>query len=249
MVVSIRRLRKHCLLGQRDLPEVNCQLASYVLRITINKLRITFYEFLFETITILYKLAYWAGVIAQVVIRYPYQQTAKAGVKTGQRVSRTERILLLLLTIFAGLIPLVYSLTHWLDFDNYHLPVWLGLCGLLLLVLSLFIFWRAHFDLKANWSPSLEIHLDHTLVTDGIYRLVRHPMYLSQLLWALAQILLIQNWLAGPLNLFFFIPFYFLRSRAEEKMMLDRFGDQYRVYMQKTGGIFPFGHCVESKGK
>jgi protein-S-isoprenylcysteine O-methyltransferase Ste14 len=199
--------------------------------------------------TILYKLAYWAGLIAQVVIRYPYQQTAKAGLKTVQRVSRTENILLVLLTLFAGLIPLVYSLTHWLDFANYHLPIWLGVFGLLLLVFSLFAFWRAHFDLKANWSPSLEIRLNHTLVTDGIYRLVRHPMYLSQLLWALAQILLMQNWLAEPINLLFFIPFYFLRSRAEEKMMLDRFGDQYRVYMQNTGGIFPIGHGVESKEK
>ena len=188
---------------------------------------------------ILYKLAYWAGVIAQVVIRYPYQKTAREGQKTEQRVSRTENILLVFLSVFAVLIPLVYSLTHWLDFANYRLPAWLGSCGLLLLVFSLFVFWRAHFDLKANWSPSLEIRLDHTLVTDGIYRLVRHPMYLSQLLWALAQILLMQNWLAGPLNLLFFIPFYFLRLRAEEKMMLDRFGEQYRLYMQTTGGIIP----------
>ena len=192
--------------------------------------------------TILYKLFYWAGVIAQIVIRYPYQQTAKTGAKTVQRVSRTENILLVLLTIFAGLIPLVYSITHWLDFANYHLPVWLGICGLLLLVFSLFVFWRAHFDLKANWSPSLEIRADHTLVTDGIYHLVRHPMYLSQLLWALAQILIMQNWLAGPLNLLFFIPFYFLRSRAEEKLMLDRFGDEYQGYLKKTGGIIPKVH-------
>ena len=189
--------------------------------------------------TLLYKLAYWAGVIAQIVIRYPYQQTAKTGVKTEQRVSRTENILLVLLTVFAGLIPLVYSIGHWLDFANYRLPVWLGLCGLLLLLCSLFVFWRAHFDLKANWSPSLEIRLDHTLVTNGIYRLVRHPMYLSQLIWALAQILLLQNWLAGPLNLLFLIPFYFLRARAEEKMLLDRFGDEYRAYMDNTGGMIP----------
>jgi protein-S-isoprenylcysteine O-methyltransferase Ste14 len=190
-------------------------------------------------LTILFKIAYFAGMIAQIVIRYPYQKLAKAGEKTEQHVSRTENILLVLLTIMSGLIPLVYALTHWLDFANYTLPPWLGLLGLLLLIFSLFVFWRAHFDLKANWSPSLEIHLDHTLVTDGIYRLVRHPMYLSQLLWALAQILLLQNWLAGPLNLLFCIPFYFLRSHAEEKMMLDRFGEQYRAYMQTTGGIIP----------
>ena len=78
-------------------------------------------------------------------------------------------------------------------------------------------------------------------MTDGIYRFVRHPMYLSQLLWAIAQILLMQNWLAGPLNLLFFIPFYFLRTFAEEKMMHDRFGDAYRDYMNDTGGLIPRG--------
>ena len=197
--------------------------------------------------TILFKLTYWAGVIAQVVIRYPYQKISKEGAKTVQRVSRTENILLVLLTLVTGVIPLVYALTGWLDFANYHLPVWLGIAGLLLLVFSLFVFWRAHFDLKSNWSPSLEIRRDHTLVTDGIYRLVRHPMYLSQLLWALAQILLLQNWLAGPLNLLFFILFYSLRSRAEEKMMLERFGDQYRDYMQTTGALIPRAGKVENK--
>jgi protein-S-isoprenylcysteine O-methyltransferase Ste14 len=191
--------------------------------------------------TIIFELVYWAGMIAQVVVRYPYQKTAKVGLKTGQHVSLTENILLVLLTLVAAVIPLVYSLTHWLDFVNYHLPTWLGLCGLLVLVLSLFVFWRAHFNLKTNWSPSLEIRADHILVTYGIYRLVRHPMYLSQLLWAIAQILLIQNWLAGPLSLLFFIPFYFLRSFAEEKMMLDRFGDAYRDYMKSTGGLIPKG--------
>jgi protein-S-isoprenylcysteine O-methyltransferase Ste14 len=49
----------------------------------------------------------------------------------------------------------------------------------------------------------------------------------------------LQNWLAGPLDLIFFIPFYLLRVQAEEKMMLDRFGDQYREYMKNVGGLVP----------
>ncbi len=76
-------------------------------------------------------------------------------------------------------------------------------------------------------------------MTSEIYGILRHPMYASQLLWVIAQILLMQNWLAGPLDLLFFIPFYFLRVRAEEKMMLDAFGNAYREYMEKVGGIFP----------
>lgn len=189
--------------------------------------------------TLLYKLVYWAGMLAEVVIRYPYQKTAREGVKTDQRVSRTETILLTLMTLVALVIPLVYSLTPWLDFANYHLSAWMGVGGMLLLVFSVFIFGRAHRDLKTNWSPSLEICRDHTLVTDGIYRIIRHPMYLSQSIWVIAQILLLQNWLAGPLDLLFFIPYYFLRVRAEEQMLLDAFGDAYREYMKKTGGLVP----------
>ena len=64
-------------------------------------------------------------------------------------------------------------------------------------------------------------------------------MYASQWLWVIAQILLLQNWLAGPIDLLVFIPFYLLRVQAEEKMMLETFGDQYRQYMKETGGVIP----------
>jgi protein-S-isoprenylcysteine O-methyltransferase Ste14 len=159
--------------------------------------------------------------------------------KTVQRVSATENILLGLMSVVGLLIPLIYTATNWLDFTNYHLPTWMGWLGGLVLAGSLLVFARGHRDLKSNWSPSLEIRQDHTLVTNGIYHYLRHPMYASQLLLYIAQILLLQNWLAGPLGLVFFIPFYILRVQAEEKLMLDTFGSQYSEYMNKVGGVFP----------
>ncbi len=144
---------------------------------------------------------------------------------------------LLFLTMF--LLPLVYSATSWLDFANYSLPVWAGWVGVILILLALFVFWRSHADLGLNWSPTLEIRTEHNLITNGIYGYIRHPMYASQWIWVFAQPLLLQNWIAGFLNLLVFIPFYFLQVRAEEKMMLDTFGDEYREYMNKTGAVFP----------
>jgi protein-S-isoprenylcysteine O-methyltransferase Ste14 len=64
-------------------------------------------------------------------------------------------------------------------------------------------------------------------------------MYASQWVMSLAQILLLQNWLAGPAGLICFIPFYFLRAPAEEKMMLEIFGQEYRQYMENVGGVIP----------
>ena len=51
--------------------------------------------------------------------------------------------------------------------------------------------------------------------------------------------MLLQNWIAGWLNLIIFVCFYFLRVRAEEQLMIEQFGDQYRTYMQKVGAVFP----------
>jgi len=58
-------------------------------------------------------------------------------------------------------------------------------------------------------------------------------------LWAIAQVLLIHNWIAGPAFLVIFLPLYFLRVPREENLMLETFKDQYRQYMHKTGRIIP----------
>ena len=73
----------------------------------------------------------------------------------------------------------------------------------------------------------------------GIYGVIRHPMYASQWLLAIAQPLLLQNWIAGFLNLLVFIPFYLFRVKAEEQLMIEQFGDRYRTYMHKVGGVLP----------
>ena len=184
-------------------------------------------------------IVYWIGLIAEIAIRAPLQKRWKTAAKAEQRVSQTERILLGLLWVVMFILPLIYSVTGWLDFADYTLPTWMGWLGVVLMACALFVFTRAHMDLKSNWSPSLEIFESHTLVTSGIYKYIRHPMYASQWIWVIAQILLLWNWVAGPLDLLFFIPFYILRVRAEEKMMLDTFGDPYREYMKKTGGVIP----------
>jgi protein-S-isoprenylcysteine O-methyltransferase Ste14 len=188
---------------------------------------------------IVFKIIYWAGIVLQIVIRTPFARAVRSKPKTAQRVSATEKFLLGLMTVVGIVIPLIYSVTPWLGFANYHFPTWMGWLGGVVLAGGLFVFAQGHKDLKTNWSPSLEIRQDHTQVTNGIYHYIRHPMYASQMLFNFAQILLLQNWLAGPPAFAFFILFYLLRIRAEEKMMLDTFGSQYSEYMQKVGGLFP----------
>jgi protein-S-isoprenylcysteine O-methyltransferase Ste14 len=188
-----------------------------------------------------FEIVFWAAIIAEMAIRAPISQKQRKEAKSERRVNRQETVMLGLLFLAMFFLPLFYSATTWLDFANYSLPIWAGWLGVIVILLALFIFWRSHADLGLNWSPSLEIRTEHKLITNGIFGYIRHPMYASQWIWVIAQPLLIQNWIAGFLNLFVFIVFYFLRVRAEEKMMLDTFGDEYREYMNRTGAVFPKG--------
>lgn len=187
----------------------------------------------------IFEISYWSALVVEMVVRAPINKERQKEKMTEQRVSSQEKNLLILLLTGMFIVPLIYSASNWLDFANYSLPTWAGWLGVVFIILALIVFWRAHADLKTNWSPSLEIREKHELITHGIYGYIRHPMYASQWLWVIAQPLLLQNWLAGWLDLFVFILFYVLRVRAEEKLMIDTFGDQYRDYMKKVGGVFP----------
>jgi protein-S-isoprenylcysteine O-methyltransferase Ste14 len=64
-------------------------------------------------------------------------------------------------------------------------------------------------------------------------------MYSAFWLWALAQLLLLPNWIAGPAGLVGFGILFFGRLGREEQMMLEKFGDEYRAYMARTKRIIP----------
>ncbi len=182
---------------------------------------------------------YFAVIVIEIIIRAPINQKRKQEKMRERHVTTREKVLFALLSLGGFLIPIVYTATNWLDFADYNLPIWAGWLGALLAAGAVFVFWRGHADLGLNWSPSLEIREKHELITHGIYGVIRHPMYASQWLLVIAQPLLLQNWIAGFLGILVFIPLYFLRVRAEEQLMVEQFGDQYRMYMQKVGAIFP----------
>jgi protein-S-isoprenylcysteine O-methyltransferase Ste14 len=154
-----------------------------------------------------------------------------------------DKVLLLLSGVGMQLIPIVYLLTGWLDFADYGLPtvasLTLGVLGALVFAVGIWLLWRSHADLGRNFAPTLQIVKDHALVTDGVFRRIRHPMYAAHLLWGIGQLLLLQNWIAGPAFVVVQIPLYLRRIPAEERMMLEQFGDEYRQYMNRTGGLFP----------
>ena len=179
------------------------------------------------------------GLAVGTFIRKWYSKGRRRDRITDDRTEGPVMWVLMSLWGVAQILPIFYVLTSWLDFANYHLPTWAGLAGAAIFVAGLWLLWRSHADLGRNWSPSLQIKEGHALETDGVYQHIRHPMYAAHLLWGIGQALLIQNWIAGWGGLVLFIPICLLRVPPEERMMLEKFGEEYRSYMERTGGIIP----------
>ncbi|MBN1274085.1 MAG: isoprenylcysteine carboxylmethyltransferase family protein [Candidatus Aminicenantes bacterium] len=149
-------------------------------------------------------------------------------------------IVLLGLSGIGMVVPLIYIFSPIMDFADYNLPLWIGWLGAVLFAAAVWLLWRSHVDLGRNWTPTLGLRKGHELITTGIFKYIRHPMYAAHILWAVAQALMLHNGIAGFSLLVVFVPQYLSRVKAEEWMMLERFGEQYRNYMKKTGRIFPY---------
>lgn len=133
---------------------------------------------------------------------------------------------------------LVYIVApHSASWSSVDLPAWLRWSAVAasapVLVL---VFWILG-ALGRNFSTSLVA--SETLVTDGPYRLVRHPLYAAFLLLWIVLALLSANWFVGAAGIAGFAIVLVVRTPKEERLLLGLFGDEYRVYMQRTGRIVP----------
>jgi protein-S-isoprenylcysteine O-methyltransferase Ste14 len=137
------------------------------------------------------------GLIVYVAIRGRFGARTKHNQKVVSRVDTRDRALVGVVFVGNIILPALYLFTPWLGFADYLLPELAPWCGTAIMVIALWLFWRSHVDLGLNWSITLEMRKDHELIVHGVYRRIRHPMYAAIFLFAIAQGLLLQNWLAG----------------------------------------------------
>ena len=185
------------------------------------------------------KLIFVGLVIGWYLIRYEHARRSRREKVVLSARGPLETALLIISLLGLGLVPLVYVATGIPRFAAYSFHPSLAWLGSFFAIAALGMFHLTHRALGRNWSISLDVREKHELVTNGIYRRVRHPMYSAFWLWAIAQALLLPNWAAGFAGLAGFGILFFGRVTREERMMLETFGDSYRAYMARTGRIFP----------
>ena len=164
--------------------------------------------------------------------------------RTGEKLDRRQEGLLILVAMrpigLAGMLGMIAYLINpaWMAWASVPLPVWLRWLGVGLGPFAGALFVWTFRSLGRNLTDTVVTRKEHTLVTTGPYRWVRHPFYISAALAVLANSLAAANWFlfaTGCLAVLLLM----IRSRKEEANLIARFGDDYRTYMQRTGRFVP----------
>jgi protein-S-isoprenylcysteine O-methyltransferase Ste14 len=141
-----------------------------------------------------------------------------------------------------GLITLGYALSfsigatkigrlnHWDAF--FALGVGLAVSGLMIRIYSIQ-------TLKQYFTYSVAKVADHQLVETGLYKVIRHPGYLGQLMIFLGISISLSNWLSILAMMLPVALGYSYRIKVEERFMFEQFGEKYLAYQQRTKKIIP----------
>jgi protein-S-isoprenylcysteine O-methyltransferase Ste14 len=164
--------------------------------------------------------------------------------QTGEEISTKEEgsLILTLRTIFGlgmWLSTLIYFINpRWLAWAQYSLSVefrWMA-AGIMTVCIPLF-YWLFS-SLDTNITRTVVTRQEHQLVTHGPYRWIRHPLYTIGAVFFLSLSVLAANWFLLILMLIGFSTIM-ARTPIEEAKLIERFGDEYRSYMEQTGRYLP----------
>jgi len=164
--------------------------------------------------------------------------------RTGEKLDRRQEGLFILVTLrlvgIAGMAGLIAYLINpaCMLWAAVPLPVWLRWAGVgLALLAGLLMVWMFR-TLGRNLTDTVVTRKQHTLVINGPYRWIRHPLYTAAAMLALATFLAAANWffLAAGGVVFLLLA---IRTRKEEQNLIARFGDDYRNYLQRTRRFVP----------
>ncbi len=141
--------------------------------------------------------------------------------------------------VFLSVLASYFVAPHFVDWAAIPLPDWIRWAGLALGYANLPLLWWIESTLGKNFNTTLHLREGHTLVTAGPYRWVRHPMYTLFVVMLVGSLLLTANWFIGLGGLLALGIVMIVRTPKEEAQLLEKFGDEYREYAERTGRFLP----------
>ena len=168
----------------------------------------------------------------------------KADKETGEKVSRkVDGSAMMNIIRFGGLIlwlsPIVYLVNpNWMNWSKIGMPDSIRWLGVGIGVLCAFGIYWLFSSIGSGITPTSATRKEHKLVTRGIYRWIRHPLYTIGSSFIVSFGMMADNWFITAFGILAFI-LMASRTPKEEANLIEKFGDEYREYMKRTGRYLP----------
>ena len=185
-----------------------------------------------------------AAVILLTSMSISFYYRLKADRETGEKVSRKVdgNVMMNVIKLFGLLLwlsPFVYLLNPvWMAWSKIGLPEWVRWLGVVTGIFSTTGVYWLFSSIGSGITPTSATRQQHQLVTSGPYRWIRHPLYTFGSSLFLAFGMMADNWFIAVLGILAFIAMA-IRTPKEEANLIEKFGDEYREYMQRTGRFLP----------
>ena len=95
-------------------------------------------------------------------------------------------------------------------------------------------------SLGKSYGIRMDLYEGHRLVTEGPYRITRHPMYLGIVSFHMGATIAMESLALLVITLVYVIPFTLVRIRAEDQVLAAGFGEEFRAFSGRVPAFMPF---------
>ena len=185
-------------------------------------------------------------VAPRTVLDWPWMALGLYWLATALRTKKTavgERSSLRVVRLSILAFMLVLLLTRWLRIGRLawrFVPDRAGIAwaGVVVTALGVALAIWARWHLGRNWSDKVVLKVDHELIRSGPYAYLRHPIYTGVLVAVAGTALAVGEWHA-VLAFALLFTHYYVKAMREEKILTDKFGEEFIQHKQRTGFFLP----------
>jgi protein-S-isoprenylcysteine O-methyltransferase Ste14 len=127
----------------------------------------------------------------------------------------------------------------WLRENFIEHTNFVGIIGLSTCIIGAIIACMSRYLLGKNWSLSIQRKENHQLIQSGIYKVIRHPIYLGLLLLFIGNAIIVGDYRGIIAIVIVFVSFW-IKLKKEEKLLAETFGNQYAEYKKQTKALIPY---------
>jgi protein-S-isoprenylcysteine O-methyltransferase Ste14 len=139
-----------------------------------------------------------------------------------------------------GLVFLGFMLVWmWVKPDGFQKSTASLIVSMILGPVSVWLAWASAHELGKQWRLEAAISADHKLIQTGAYRWIRHPIYTSMFVMLMATAAAYTWWPMWVAGAVAFVVGTEIRIRAEERLLEEHFGDEFRAYRLRVRAYIP----------